>query len=108
LAGWSSNNKYSILGSLRPAPQMISYEISLGLSLIGVLILAGTFSLRGIVESQHGHFWDSFELENLSRRPNHRFLHLPDFRLRRNQPHPFDLPEAETELVAGYHTEYSA
>src|SRR5258708_36183091 len=56
LSGWSSNSKYSLLGGLRASAQMISYEIALGLSLIGVLILAGTFSLRGIVEAQAGHF----------------------------------------------------
>src|SRR5262249_11151342 len=57
LAGWSSNNKYSLLGGLRASAQMISYEISLGLSLVGVLIMAGSFSLREIVDSQGGHFW---------------------------------------------------
>src|ERR1700758_3803774 len=57
LAGWSSNNKYSLLGGLRASAQMVSYEISLGLSLVGVLIMSGTFSLRGIVEAQGGHFW---------------------------------------------------
>src|SRR5205814_1916026 len=57
LSGWSSNSKYSLLGGLRASAQMISYEIALGLSLVGVLILAGTFSLRGIVDAQAGHFW---------------------------------------------------
>src|SRR5579864_3519294 len=57
LAGWSSNNKYSLLGGLRASAQMVSYEISLGLSLVGVLIMAGSFSLRQIVDSQGGHFW---------------------------------------------------
>ncbi|MGA8762000.1 MAG: complex I subunit 1 family protein, partial [Candidatus Sulfotelmatobacter sp.] len=57
LAGWSSNNKYSLLGGLRASAQMISYEIALGLSLVGVLIQAGSFSLREIVDSQGGHFW---------------------------------------------------
>src|SRR5512144_905869 len=57
LAGWSSNNKYSLLGGLRASAQMISYEVSLGLSLIGVLILSGSFSLRDIVAQQQGHFW---------------------------------------------------
>src|SRR3979411_1968956 len=57
LAGWSSNSKYSLLGGLRASAQMVSYEISLGLSLVGVLILAGSFSLRDIVNAQSGHFW---------------------------------------------------
>ena len=57
LSGWSSNSKYSLLGGLRASAQMVSYEIALGLSLVGVLILAGTFSLRGIVDAQAGHFW---------------------------------------------------
>jgi len=108
LAGWSSNNKYSMLGSLRAGAQMISYEIALGLSLIGVLILAGTFSLRGIVESQQGHFpgyiphWNIFRGQIVA-----FFIYLTAAYAETNRI-PFDLPEAETELVAGYHTEYSA
>jgi len=108
LAGWSSNNKYSMLGSLRAGAQMISYEIALGLSLIGVLILAGTFSLRGIVESQQGHFpgyiphWNIFRGQIIA-----FFIYLTAAYAETNRI-PFDLPEAETELVAGYHTEYSA
>ena len=57
LAGWSSNSKYSLLGGLRASAQMVSYEVALGLSLVGVLILAGSFSLRDIVDAQSGHFW---------------------------------------------------
>ena len=108
LAGWSSNNKYSMLGSLRAGAQMISYEIALGLSLVGVLILAGTFSLRGIVESQGGHFpgyiphWNIFRGQIVA-----FFIYLTAAYAETNRI-PFDLPEAETELVAGYHTEYSA
>jgi len=60
LAGWSSNNKYSLLGGLRASAQMVSYEIALGLSLVGVLIQSGSFSLRTIVDAQGGRFWDSF------------------------------------------------
>ena len=108
LAGWSSNNKYSMLGSLRAGAQMISYEIALGLSLVGVLILAGTLSLRGIVESQGGHFpgyiphWNIFRGQIVA-----FFIYLTAAYAETNRI-PFDLPEAETELVAGYHTEYSA
>ena len=109
LAGWSSNNKYSMLGALRASAQMISYEISLGLSLIGVLILAGTFSLRGIVTSQQGHFWGFIPNWNIFHGGQFIafFIYLTSAYAETNRI-PFDLPEAETELVAGYHTEYSA
>jgi NADH-quinone oxidoreductase subunit H len=109
LSGWSSNSKYSLPGGLRASAQMVSYEIALGLSLVGVLILAGTFSLRGIVDAQAGHFWGFI--------PNWFifkggqivafFIYLTAAYAETNRI-PFDLPEAETELVAGYHTEYSA
>jgi NADH-quinone oxidoreductase subunit H len=105
LAGWASNNKYSLLGSLRASAQMVSYEVALGLSLIGVLILSGTFSLRGIVEAQSGGFWNW----NIFRGGQivAFFIYLCAAFAETNRI-PFDLPEAETELVAGYHTEYSA
>ena len=109
LSGWSSNSKYSLLGGLRASAQMISYEIALGLSLVGVLILAGTFSLRGIVEAQHGHFWGIIPNWNIFRGGQFVafFIYLMAAYAETNRI-PFDLPEAETELVAGYHTEYSA
>ena len=109
LSGWSSNSKYSLLGGLRASAQMVSYEIALGLSLVGVLILAGTFSLRGIVEAQAGTFWGFI--------PNwfvFRGVQVVGFLIYLTAAYaetnriPFDLPEAETELVAGYHTEDSA
>ena len=103
LAGWSSNNKYSLLGSLRASAQMISYELSLGLSLVGVLLLAGTLSLRQIVEKQQGGFWHWFVWPQLIGFA----VYLISAYAETNRI-PFDLPEAETELVAGYHTEYSA
>jgi NADH-quinone oxidoreductase subunit H len=109
LSGWSSNSKYSLLGGLRASAQMVSYEIALGLSLVGVLILAGTFSLRGIVEAQAGHFgpwipnWFIFRGGQFVA----FFIYLTAAYAETNRI-PFDLPEAETELVAGYHTEYSA
>ncbi len=108
LAGWSSNNKYSLLGGLRASAQMVSYEISLGLSLVGVLIMAGSFSLRDIVNAQSGHFlgfiprWNIFQGQFIG-----FFVYLMAAYAETNRI-PFDLPEAETELVAGYHTEYSA
>lgn len=104
LAGWSSNNKYSLMGGLRSSAQMISYELALGLSLIGVILLAGTLDLAQIVEVQsgwHGLRW--FVLFN----PLGFVVYLIAAIAETNRV-PFDLPEAETELVAGFHTEYSA
>ena len=99
LAGWSSNNKYSLLGSLRAVGQMLSYEVFMGLSLMGVVILAGSFSLGRIVEAQQ-RMWFIVP----------QFLGFVVFLiagLAETRRIPFDLPEAENELVAGYHTEYS-
>ncbi len=108
LAGWASNNKYSLLGGLRASAQMISYEVSLGLSLVGVLIMSGSLSLRAIVDNQGGTFlhfiprWNIFHGQTLA-----FFIYLISAYAETNRT-PFDLPEAESELVAGYHTEYSA
>ena len=104
LAGWSSNNKYSLMGGLRSSAQMISYELALGLSLIGVIILAGTLDLVQIVEQQsgwHGLRWFIFF------HPIGFIVYMIAAIAETNRV-PFDLPEAETELVAGFHTEYSA
>ena len=99
LGGWSSNSKYSLLGGLRSAAQMISYEVFMGLSLGGVALLAGTFDLRGIVEAQRG-MW--FALPQAAGLVVFLIAGLAEtHRL------PFDLPEAESELVAGFHAEYS-
>ena len=106
LAGWSSNNKYSLLGSLRASAQMISYEVALGLSLVGVLIVSGTFSLRGIVERQSGGPWH-WNIFGGGGQFIAFFIYLTAAYAETNRI-PFDLPEAETELVAGYHTEYSS
>ena len=108
LAGWSSNSKYSLLGGLRASAQMVSYEIALGLSLVGVLILAGSFSLHDIVEAQSGTFWGFIPRWNIFQGQFVAFfIYLMAAYAETNRV-PFDLPEAETELVAGYHTEYSA
>jgi NADH-quinone oxidoreductase subunit H len=107
LAGWSSNNKYSLLGGLRASAQMVSYEIALGLSLVGVLIMSGSFSLREIVAAQGGHFWGFIPRWNVFPQFIGFFCYLMAAYAETNRI-PFDLPEAETELVAGYHTEYSA
>ena len=109
LAGWSSNSKYSLLGGLRASAQMVSYEICLGLSLVGVLIVSGSFSLREIVEAQSGHFLGFLPKWNIFYGGQFIafFIYLIAAYAETNRV-PFDLPEAETELVAGYHTEYSA
>ena len=108
LAGWSSNNKYSLLGGLRASAQMVSYEISLGLSLVGVLIMTGSFSLRTIVDAQGGHFWGFIPRWNIFHGQFIGFFCYLMAAYAETNRIPFDLPEAETELVAGYHTEYSA
>jgi NADH-quinone oxidoreductase subunit H len=106
LAGWSSNNKYSLLGSLRSSAQLISYELALGLSLVGVVMRAGSFNLRTIVEQQAEKgivTWNIFGgLQFIA-----FFIYLMAAYAETNRA-PFDLPEAESELVAGYHTEYSS
>lgn len=101
LAGWSSNNKYSMLGSLRAAAQLISYEVTLGLALVGVLMLTSTLSLNGIVAFQKANYWLVFP-QILG------FVLYLIAAIAETNRLPFDLPEAETELVAGYYTEYSS
>jgi len=108
LAGWSSNNKYSLLGGLRASAQMVSYEISLGLSLVGVLIMSGSFSLRDIVDAQGGVFWHFIPRWNIFHGQFIGFFCYLMAAYAETNRIPFDLPEAETELVAGYHTEYSS
>jgi NADH-quinone oxidoreductase subunit H len=108
LAGWSSNSKYSLLGGLRASAQMVSYEIALGLSLVGVLIMSGSFSLRDIVNAQAGHFWGFIPRWNIFHGQIVAFFIYLIAAYAETNRIPFDLPEAETELVAGYHTEYSA
>ena len=106
LSGWSSNNKYALLGSLRATSQMISYELALGLSLVGVVLRAGSLNLRTIVDSQTRHgalSWNVFGgLQIVA-----FFIYLMSAYAETNRS-PFDLPEAESELTAGYHTEYSS
>ena len=105
LAGWSSNNKYSLMGGLRSSAQMISYELAMGASVLGVVLLAGTLDLNGIINAQANSPWYM------------RWFIVPQFigfivfliaAFAETNRVPFDLPEAETELVAGFHTEYSA
>jgi NADH-quinone oxidoreductase subunit H len=108
LAGWSSNSKYSLLGGLRASAQMVSYEIALGLSLVGVVILSGSLSLREIVNAQGGTFWGFIPRWNIFQGQIVAFFIYLTAAYAETNRIPFDLPEAETELVAGYHTEYSA
>ncbi|MFN2198260.1 MAG: NADH-quinone oxidoreductase subunit NuoH [Anaerolineales bacterium] len=99
LAGWSSNNKYSLIGGLRAAAQMLSYEVFMGLSIMGVVLITGSFNLGDIVQAQNK-IWFFIP----------QFLGLIPFliaSLAETHRLPFDLPEADSELVAGYHSEYS-
>ena len=101
IGGWASNNKYSLLGAIRAASQNISYEISMGLSIIALLMVTGTLSLKEITEQQHGWHW------NILRQPLGFIIFIVCAFAETNRS-PFDLPECETELVGGYHTEYSS
>ncbi len=101
LAGWASNNKYSLLGGLRASAQMISYEIAMGMSTVAVLLLAGNVTLSEVVTRQAQAIWFVFPLSLAY------FIFIVAAFAETNRL-PFDLPEAEAELIAGYHTEYSA
>jgi NADH-quinone oxidoreductase subunit H len=116
MGGWASNSKYPFLGSLRSAAQMVSYEVSIGFILITVILLSGSMNLQTIVDDQKGWFWN---WHFLGGGPGFRNLPLAivmfpmsimffiSFLAETNRP-PFDLPEAESELVAGYQVEYSS
>jgi len=103
LAGWAANNKYSLIGGLRSSAQMFSYELALGLSFVGIIMLAGSFQIADIVNAQAGGFWHW-----------NCVIQFPAFLVyfvaaaAEVARTPFDLPEGETELVAGFHTEYSS
>ena len=103
IAGWASNNKYSLLGGLRSSAQMISYEIAMGMSIIPVLLLAGNVSLNGIIDQQAGYglHWNIINCTVA-------FFFFMISAFAETNRLPFDLPEAESELIAGYHSEYSA
>lgn len=106
LSGWSSNNKYSLLGGLRAAAQMVSYELSMGLSIIGILMIANSLRLDEIVNAQGGYLFGFIPMWNIVLQPVGFIIFLAASFAETNRL-PFDLPEAEPELVAGYHTEYS-
>src|SRR5437762_11286621 len=107
LAGWSSNSKYPLLGGLRSSAQMISYELALTMSVVGVLLMAGSFNLKKIIEAQAHH--PEWGILGWNVWP--QFLGFFCFfiaAVAETNRVPFDLPEAESELVAGFHTEYSS
>ena len=107
LAGWSSNSKYSLLGALRSASQMISYELSYGMALAGALVLAGSLSLTDIVNAQQGAWFGFIPRWFVFVQPLGFVIFMIAGVAETNRA-PFDFPEAEQELVAGYHTEYSS
>jgi len=107
LGGWSSNNKFSLLSAIRAASQSISYELAMGLSLIAVLMLTGTLSLRTIVEQQHGFWADGYFTWNFFKQPLAFLIFLICTFAELNRA-PFDMPESESELNMGYHQEYSS
>lgn len=111
LAGWSSNNKYSLMGGLRSSAQMISYELPLTLVIVSPLLMANTLSFRGIVESQGGFLFGFIPRWSIFQLPFPQIFGFIIFMIAgfaETNRIPFDLPEAENELVAGFHTEYSS
>lgn len=107
LGGWSSNNKFSLLSAIRAASQSISYELAMGLSLIAVLMLTGSLSLRDIVSQQHGFWQDGYFSWNFFKQPVAFLVFLVCTFAELNRA-PFDMPECESELNMGYHQEYSS
>jgi NADH-quinone oxidoreductase subunit H len=107
LGGWASNNKFSLLSSIRAASQAISYELAMGISLIALLMMTGSLSLREIVSQQHGFWNDGYFTWNFFKQPVGFIIFLTCAFAELNRA-PFDLPECESELNMGYHQEYSS
>jgi NADH-quinone oxidoreductase subunit H len=107
LAGWSSNSKYPLMGGLRSSAQMISYEVALTLSVVGVVLLANTLNFNTMIEGQRGYYWHFIPRWNIVPQIIGFLCYFTSAIAETNRV-PFDLPEAETELVAGFHTEYSS
>jgi NADH-quinone oxidoreductase subunit H len=107
LGGWGSNNKYSLLGGLRASSQMISYELAMGLSIIGVVMVTGSLRLNEVVAAQQEMLWGVIPRWNILTQPLGCLIFIPAAFAETNRL-PFDLPECEQELVAGYHAEYSS
>ncbi len=101
IGGWASNNKYALMGAVRAASQMISYELAMGMSIIALVMMSGTLSLNEIVQQQHGFHWKVFYQP-------FAFVIFIICAFAECNRSPFDLPECETELIGGYHTEYSS
>jgi len=107
IGGWSSNNKYALLGALRASSQMISYEVAMGISVVTLIMLTGTLSTSEIAAQQHGFWSEGWFTWNFFKNPV-TFLIFFICALAETNRTPFDLPESETELIGGYHTEFSS
>jgi NADH-quinone oxidoreductase subunit H len=107
IGGWASNNKYSLFGAIRASSQMISYELAMGVSVITIVMMSGSLSLRDIVDNQHGFWHDGYFTWNFFKQPIAFFIFFVTALAECNRA-PFDLPECESELIGGYHTEYGS